>query len=57
MTAVDAVNGVLTVAVEHGSDGLPASVDVLVTEDTHLFRVQHHDRTEIALAEISSATR
>ena len=53
VTAVDATSGALTVAVEHGSDGLPASVDVLVTEDTHLFRVQHFDRTEIALADIS----
>lgn len=52
VTAVDAENGALTVAVEQGSEGLPASVDVLVTEDTHLFRVQHHDRTCIELADI-----
>jgi 5-hydroxyisourate hydrolase-like protein (transthyretin family) len=52
VTAVDAENGALTVAVEQGSEGLPASVDVLVTEDTHLFRVQHHDRTCIDLADI-----
>lgn len=54
VTAVDAVNGALTVAVEHGSDGLPASVDVLVTEDTHLFRVQHHDRTCIELTDVGA---
>ena len=52
VTAVDAANGVLTVDVEHGSDGVPASVDVLVTDDTHLFRVLHHDRSEIALTDI-----
>jgi hypothetical protein len=52
VTAVDAENGVLTVAVENGSDGLPATLDVVVNEDTHLFRVQHHDRTEIALSDI-----
>jgi hypothetical protein len=54
VTAVDAVNGVLTVAVEHGTDGLPDSLDVVITEDTRLFRAQHHDRTEIALTEISA---
>jgi hypothetical protein len=53
VTAVDAGNGVLTVAVEHGTDGLPDSVEVLVTEDTHLFSLQHHDRTEITLDDIA----
>jgi hypothetical protein len=52
VTAVDTDDGVLTVAVEHGSDCLPDSVDVLVTGETRLFRVQHHDRTEIEFADI-----
>ena len=54
VTAVDTVKGVLTVAVESGTDGLPASVDVHVTENTHLFLVRHFDRTDIALGDISA---
>jgi hypothetical protein len=53
VTAVDAENGVLTVAVEHGSDGLGDSVDVVVTADTHLVRAQHHERTDITLADVA----
>jgi len=52
VTAVDAENGLLTVAVEHGSDGLSGTVDVAVTEDTHLVRAQHHERTDITLAAV-----
>jgi hypothetical protein len=53
VTAIDAASGVLTVTVEHGTDGLPDPVDVVVTEDTHLFRAQHHDRTAIEFKDIS----
>ena len=53
VTAVDTANGVLTVAVGHGTDGLPASVDVQVNDDTQLFRAEHCDRCEITLADIS----
>ena len=52
VTAVDAETGVLSVAVEHGSDGLGDSVDVVVTADTHLVRTQHHERTDITLANV-----
>ena len=52
VTAVDADTGLLTVAVAHGSDGLGDSVDVVVTEDTHLVRAQHHERTDITVADV-----
>jgi len=52
VTAVDAENGLLTVAVAHGSDGLGDAVDVVVTEDTHLVRAQHHERTDITVADV-----
>jgi hypothetical protein len=54
VTAVDAVANVLTISVEHGTDGLPDAVDVVVTGDTHLFRTLHHDRTEIEFGDISA---
>ena len=52
VAAVDADNGLLTVAVEHGSDGISGSIDVVVTGDTHLVRAQHHERTDIALKDV-----
>jgi hypothetical protein len=57
VTAVDVAHGVLTVAVDEGTDGLPDSVAVQIGEDTHLFRTQHHDRTDIALADIAVGDR
>jgi hypothetical protein len=52
VVAVDAGTGVLTVAVEHGTDGLSGTVEVLVNADTRLFRAQHHDRACIGLEDI-----
>jgi hypothetical protein len=53
ITAVDGDNGVLTVAVEHGSDGLSGSVAVLVTEETLFFATQCHDRSPIAFEDVA----
>jgi hypothetical protein len=40
VTAVDAAAGTVTVALEHGTDGLPASVDVKVDGDTRITRAE-----------------
>jgi hypothetical protein len=55
VTAVDA--GVLTVAVEHGTDGLSGTLAVLVTDETDVFRAQHHERTCISLADVAVGDR
>jgi hypothetical protein len=52
VSTVDLASGVLTVAVEHGSDGLPGTLDVVVNGDTCLVREQHHERIAIALKDI-----
>jgi hypothetical protein len=57
VTAIDAANGVLTIAVDEGTDCLPASISVQVGEDTHVFRMQHSDRTQIALADVAVGDR
>ena len=57
VTAVDADNGLMTVAVEHGSGGLSGSVDVVVTDDTHLVRARHHERTDIVLKDVVAGDR
>jgi hypothetical protein len=57
VSAVDAANGVLTVAVDRGCGGLSGTVDITVTADTRLFSAQCHERTPIALADITAGDR
>jgi hypothetical protein len=57
VTAVDTAGGVLSVDVEHGTQGLPVSMRVLVDEGTRLLRAEHCDRTEIGLDDISAGDR
>jgi 5-hydroxyisourate hydrolase-like protein (transthyretin family) len=57
VTAVNADAGILTVAVEHGSDGLSGTVNVVVTEDTCLLRAQHHERTSVELTDVTAGDR
>jgi hypothetical protein len=53
VSAVDVTNGVLSVAVDRGSDGISGTVDVAVTPDTRIVSVSHHARTLISLADIA----
>jgi hypothetical protein len=57
VSAVDATNGVLTVVVDRGSDGISGTVDVAVTADTRLFSAQCHKRTPITLSDIVAGDR
>ena len=57
VTAIDSDNGVLTVAVDHGSGGLSGTLSVNVTSDTEFYSLSNHKKTAITLADITAGDK